>query len=428
MLTQELRIHDAPTVPCTSCGASLPVDPTAANVWCAACHRWSSVGSVLRQRAFDHVQATQAADREQAAFAARAAQLHSEAERANTKRHKLLLVVGLWMVIGGVSGALSIVGIVIDAATDLAFEADVVSLALLALGGLLGAVLLLGAVGGCYWFYRLYTRHHRRKARRDAEWFARVPETAGAMCGSCGAPLAFRVGETAVTCGFCRAVVVPGEQHERRLIRLAVAQTQLARLHQAQAERAKLKADLSAKRVRTVYMSYAIVGSLALFALPVIAAAYAWRTLTFSLEEQLLQLADELSAEFGAGLDFPFEWLDDYWLGDTPPALRPTAPFQSRWSFEAVYHDRPVLFSATTNWSDRIAPSVVLLLARPRQRSTEQLRHLTPARAIAALGYTLHADYAGISISRMNVRARELTGARLTQLARAAYELAEERV
>jgi hypothetical protein len=211
------------------------------------------------------------------------------------------------------------------------------------------------------------------------------------------------------------------------LIRVALGQAQLARLEQAKAERQKIQAELTAKRRQQAYMAYAFAGSLALAALPVLLALYVWRTLTPSVEEAMLQLSRRLSGDFGAGIDLPFAWLDAYWIGETPQPLRDTGPFQSRWSIEAVFHDRPVMVSSTTSWSDLEATQVALLLARPRDRSRLNLESTPAAARIRARGFSLISDYAGIALVGRKLSHRQLDESLLTELAQAGYELAEQR-
>jgi hypothetical protein len=301
--------------------------------------------------------------------------------------------------------------------------------ALVAIGGGGTALVGLAVTGGGGWaLYRLFTRHERlKRSGRSAEWFAGGERSAGAMCGVCGAPVAFQPGETAVSCGFCRSVVVATEQHARRLISVALAQAQRAALEQAKAERQKIKVELVSKRRQKAHMAYMVAGSMALLALPVLLALYVWRTLTHSIEEAMLLLSRRLSGDFGAGIELPFEWLDTYWIGDTPTALRETEPFQSRWSIEAVFHDRPVLVSATTSWSDRTAKQLVLLMARPRDRSSLRLDAAPAAARCGARGFRVSAQYPGIVLARNNVEQREIDDALLTEMAQAAYELCEQR-
>lgn len=427
--TTELRIHAAPAVPCVSCGAPLPVDPTAHTVWCPSCRRWNPVPNEVRARAYEHIRATEALSAEQAAQYAQA-EAHRVAARKSQGQGRFLLLHAAVMGASGVFGvAVYVVVGAVGVLGSLSEEYEPWAVVLIAFAG--GTALLLGIGvigGGGYALYRLFTRHERMaKKRRSDEWFGGEQGSAGAVCGECGAPVAFRLGEMAVTCGFCRTVVVATEKHARRLISVALGQAQVARLTQAKAERLKIKAELTQRRRQMAYTAYMAVGSLALVALPVLLALYVWRTLTPSIEEAMVALAARLRGEFGAGNDPAYEWLDVYWIGDTPTPLRDTGPFQSRWSVEAVFHDRPVLISATTSWSDLSAKRLVLLLARPREREKRRLEHSEAAARVRARGFELIADYAGVGFERMNVPQREIDDALLTLLALAAYELAEQR-
>ena len=173
-------------------------------------------------------------------------------------------------------------------------------------------------------------------------------------------------------------------------------------------------------------MAYMVAGTMALLALPVVLGLYVWRTVTHSIEEAMLMLSKRLSGDFGAGIDPAFEWLDIYWIGDTPAPLRETEPFQSRWSIEAVFHDRPVLVSATTSWSDRTAKQLVLLMARPRDRARSRWTRRR-CRSLPGSRFRAVSDYAGVALLRRNVQEREIDDALLTEIAQAAYELCEQR-
>jgi hypothetical protein len=425
----QYRIHAAPSVSCGSCGAPLPVDPTAPHVWCPMCRRWQAVPNDVRARAYEHLRATESLGAERAAQLARA-DAHRQAAQKSKRQGAFMLFHAAFMIVPMVLslGAYAVAGSV-DFVSSMAEEYEPWAVALAVTGGA-GAmvVALMVTLGGGWALYRLFTRHQRLKRRgRSTEWFGGGQGSAGAMCGVCGAPVAFRLGETAVTCGYCRSVVVATEHHTRRLIGLALAQTQLGRLEQAKAERQKIKAELVAKRRQQAYMAYVMAGTMALMALPVLLGLYVWRTVTHSIEEAMLLLSQRLSGDFAAGIDPAFEWLDTYWIGDTPTPLRETEPFQSRWSIEAVFHDRPVLVTATTSWSDRTAKQLVLLMARPRDRAGIALEATPAAARCRSLGLSLISDYAGIALSRRNVAQQEIDDALLSAIAQAAYELCEQR-
>jgi uncharacterized CHY-type Zn-finger protein len=433
MSRYQTRIHEAPAVPCPRCGSALPVDPTAAHVWCPFCFVWNPVPNALQRRAHEYLHATEKARQEQAAYAALAEHQWREAHTQRRQATNWKWVIGFFLLMSLPGLALSVLIPLWQWVVGLSDEYELWALALIVVAlGITTLLVTIGFVAAAYGVYRLLTRHKRRtKERADSEWFqAGAGASAGALCGVCGGPLAFRVGESAVTCGFCRNVVVATSRHKHKLIQLALRETQLALLQHAEAERQTLLAQLQNQRGRTAYMAYAFVGSLLCAALPVAAAFYAWRTLTPSLEQALLDLADELSGEFSAGLEPAFEWLDSYWLAQTPARLRLAAPFQSRWNIEAVFHERPVLITATTSWSDRVARNVSVLLARPVDRSPSTISRAMAspsAHTVQSLGFTISLDYAGVCLDAFNVRQRELTRDRLTRLAQAAYELAEYR-
>jgi hypothetical protein len=191
-------------------------------------------------------------------------------------------------------------------------------------------------------------------------------------CGECGAPLSFRAGEHAVDCGHCHAVVIAPDEHAAAVISLALSELQLARRGRAKSDRALLRARVATERRSIAIKAWLYAGSMALVAIPLLSIGYAIRALTPSLEEAMLSLAKELRGEFGAGLEPPFEWLDRHWIGDTPPTLEKLGTFASRWSIAAAF-------------------------------------------------------YAGIALVADGLAYKALNADAVTSLARAAYELAEER-
>jgi hypothetical protein len=90
-----------------------------------------------------------------------------------------------------------------------------------------------------------------------------------------------------------------------------------------------------------------------------------------------------------------------------------------------VFHDRPVLVTATTSWSDRTAKQLALLMARPRDRTSLTLEATPAAARCRTRGFSLTSDYAGIALVRRDVSEREIDDALLTEIAQAAYELCE---
>jgi hypothetical protein len=125
-------------------------------------------------------------------------------------------------------------------------------------------------------------------------------------------------------------------------------------------------------------------------------------------------------------MDAAFEWLDAFWIGDTPVGFEAIPGWlDSRWSVSALFHERPVLVSVHGTWSDNVAKSATLLLARPRHRDPARVAATPAAARVQALGWSIQADYAGIILIENDVRHGELDVERITELARAAYELAE---
>jgi hypothetical protein len=233
--------------------------------------------------------------------------------------------------------------------------------------------------------------------------------------------------EHTLTCGHCRAVVVAPEAHARAVISVALSELQLARRTRAKSDRALLRGKIAMDRGKLAVKAWFFGGSLALVALPVLAFGYAVRALTPSLEEALLSRTEELHGEFGAGLYPPFEWLDRYWLGITPPTFEAQALFASRWSIAAAFHGRPVLVSVLAAWTDLSAKEALLALACPRERDVNRVIACPAAQRARALGFRVWADYAGVALWSGPVPGRAFDAATLTTLARLAYELAEER-
>jgi hypothetical protein len=247
------------------------------------------------------------------------------------------------------------------------------------------------------------------------------------VCGECGAPIAFGPGEHAVTCGFCRAVVLEPEERASALVSMALSEVQRGRMAAAKAERDLFMAKLSANRRSIALRAYWMLGTVALVAVPVLAIGYAFRALTPSLEELLLELARQLDGEFGAGLEPPSEWLDTYWIGTTPESFEEHGTLNSRWSIASVFHGRPVMLSVLASWTDLGAKRVALVLARPRERDPNRVAATATAQRLRAAGWNVHADYAGIALVARGLRQKYLAVGPVTDLARAAFELAEVR-
>jgi hypothetical protein len=291
-----------------------------------------------------------------------------------------------------------------------------------------GVGLLAAVIGGGLWLYRRVTRRRRWSALgQNAEWHGPVQgQSAPAVCGECGAPIAFAMGEHAVQCGYCRSVVLATPEHASKLVTFALSELQLARAASAKASRELLRARHASKTRSSIIGLWVGVGSLACLALPLLAALYAWRALTPSLEEALEALARQTRGDLASGTDAAFEWLDAFWIGDTPPGFETLpAALDSRWSVAALFHERPVLLTVHGTWSDRVAKSATLLLARPRQRDPARVAASPAAERVRALGWSIQPDYAGIALVESDLSHHTFTAERVTELARAAYELAE---
>ncbi len=277
--------------------------------------------------------------------------------------------------------------------------------------------------------YRITTRHSRRsKARSGSDWCDGTQGFLPAMCGNCGGPLEFQVGEAAVTCGFCHTIVVATQSHKGQLIQLALSQVQQQHLERERALRRQLLAKLSFSRSASPFKAYATWGAFIIPAIPVLLGAYMLRTAIPSLEQAMIELAATLRGEFSGGPEQTFAWLDAYWLSTTPPALTEHKPSQSRWNVEAIFHDRPVLITVQTGWTDQRAQSLTLLLARPAPRDPMAVQHALnsqPAQQLKSLGFEPTIDNAGVALQPRSARKKQLEIASVSELARCAYELAE---
>lgn len=416
----------APAVSCQGCGSALPVDPTAPYAWCASCHAWRPVPDELRRQAFQQqeaLRAVYAAGLEARAEADKYRNQMRAVRRGALGGYAVLAFLVFMALVTIVPIAafwlISLVQTIVDElepwAAALALSALVVTIVVFALAAL-------GAIWGLY--RRFFGR--RKRHLEHAEWFGEAGDgVAAAVCGVCGAPVAFHVGQQSTTCAYCASVVVAAPVHARRLLAIALSEVQLGRLEAARVERDKLRTELGAARSKAVLQAYRYAGVMALLAVPVVAAVYAWRMLTPSIEERLAALSKQLKGKYGSGLEPPFEWLDAYWIGDTPAAFREISAFQSRYSIESVFYGRPFLLTTTTNWSDRVAKRSLLLVARPRSRdgATENASAIEQLRA---LGWTVHSDYAGIALEATNLREADFSAEKITTLARLVYEVAEE--
>ena len=413
---------------CTACGAPLPVNPELAQVSCPMCARWQEVSPAVRARAAEHARALAQVEAEREKARADANVQRRRARRLSLKR-ALVMAWALVLFIAGVFIWLPsfpfIVGAVAESYVEGYHEqAFLIVSAMAAVGEVVALALsvVLAVVT-----YRLYTRHARvRRARTGAA----LPQMkAEATCGLCGGPVAFQPDQHVTTCAYCRSVVLPTPALNQRLIGFALDQTQLARLEYARAERHRLRVELAATREsKLLNIGFQVgTGACVVFcaALPLFSIFYFWRSLSLNVEKALIALSDQWRGQFGAGVEPPFEWLDAYWIGETPSAVRGTRPLQSRWSVETVHKGLPVLISATTDWSDRVALSLALLVARPRRRDPFALRQLPAAKRLLAMGFRLEPEYAGVALERAKVPMHELSLQALAEAVEAAHELVE---
>lgn len=424
-----MRVHEAAAVACTGCGAPLPVDVSAPWSWCPACHAWRPVPDEVRRRAWERWSALAGAHAAAAQERALATRRSSQASAERVKGGVLGVVLAI-VVLTVTLPTLASIAVYFVAAFLTAFDELELWAAVLvtALGGALSLGFFLALVGACVFLYRRATRHRRwQRLSADAEWHGREASRALICCGECGAPLSFEPSEHAVQCGHCRSVVIAPEEHTEAVISVALSELQLARRARATSDRALLRSKVAMARRATAFKAWMYAGTMALFAVPLLAFGYAVRALTPSLEEAMLSLSKQLRGEFGAGLDPAFEWLDRYWLGDTPPSFDAQGTFTSRWSIAAAFHGRPVLVSVLASWTDLSAKVAAVVLASPRQRDVTRVTASAAAVRARELGFQVWVDYAGIALVAQNLSQKALGADHLTALARLAYELGEER-
>lgn len=424
-----MRVHEAVAVPCAGCGAPLAVDVSAPWSWCRACHAWRPVPEAVRRSAWERWWALAGAQAAAAQERALASRQSKQASAERTKGGALSLALAFVVLTVTLptlaSFALYFVAAFLTAFDELELWAAIV---VTSLGGAVSLGFFLAFLGACVFLYRRATRHRRwQRLAADAEWHGREPSRTLICCGECGAPLAFQPSEHAVECGHCRAVVIAPQEHAEAVISLALSELQLARRTRATSDRALLRSKVATARRAMAFKAWMYAGTMALVAVPLLALGYAVRALTPSLEEATLSLSKQLRGEFGAGLDPAFEWLDRYWLGDTPPTFDAQGTFASRWSVAAAFHGRPVLISVLASWTDLSAKVAAVVLACPRQRDAARVTATPAAERVRALGFQVWVDYAGIALVAQNLSQKALTADSLTLLARAAYELAEER-
>lgn len=419
-------------MPCARCGAALVVDTASPYSWCRACHAWQPVPDEVRRAAWQRWNALAAAR------AAQAQEQQLERTRAAAAASERWKSGALTAVIGGgllvfVLPTLGTVALYVVATVLTAFdELETWAAVLLLVFSAAAALGFFAAFfGACTFLYRRATRHRRwSRLTAEPEWYGRArgeQRPPLVCCGECGAPLWLEPGDQAVECGHCRSVVVAPQEHADSVFSLALSELQLARRARARAERALLRARIATARRAIVLRTWLGVGSIALLAVPVLAIGYAVRALTPSLEESMLSLGQRLRGEFGAGLEPAFDWLDRHWIGETPPTFEAQGTFASRWSIAAAFHGRPVLVSVLASWTDLSAREAALVLASPRERDPSRVLAAPAAAAVRSLGWHVHVDYAGIALVAKERGQNQLTAESVTALARAAYELAEER-
>jgi hypothetical protein len=251
-----------------------------------------------------------------------------------------------------------------------------------------------------------------------------------AVCSVCGGPVELRLGEQEVLCSYCGSTVMPGPAQQRGFAILAFREAKHAvDLARWRAERARLRAN---RGIQQYYWVYAVVIMGGIVIVPVaIAGAVVvllLRALTHGVEDSIDDFAVSIGSPTERGPALPFDWLDAYWPAQAPAGAEYLGgAFTLRWSTHTSYGGRPVLVSACSNWRDRTADWVVILLAHPALRSPVSVARglASPAAAQAAhLGYQVAIDDAGVLLEARNVPGAGLTVPAMHLLLGCAYGVA----
>ena len=362
-------------------------------------------------------------------------QAHADLQRRQASSHRssargLRIALLAWAGMGLVGFVPTVLVAVNDVFVSLFDELEL--WAAIGASALIVGVAFVGFSTLCALGYVLWRRSQRHKLEGGHHFRHEfgASQSALAVCSHCGASIAFRIGETSIQCGHCRTVVMPSVGHKQKLVALALEQTQVAELHSARAERARILVEVKRKRTQRLFTMYATLGSLACLTLPFLGAFYVFRTFTRSIEQTMADLAEALQGSFAGGPEPIFEWLDDFWVGRAPETLTSLEPtfFESRWSIHASYAGRPALLVTITDSTDRTAKRVVGLLARPRIRDhgvRARVGTSEPAQRVRSMGWALTVDNAGVAVEAQHVKPQQLNVETFTYVMHAAYEVAE---
>ncbi len=259
-----------------------------------------------------------------------------------------------------------------------------------------------------------------------------APESAvAATCSVCGGPMSFESGQDRAQCPFCGATVVPCKGHKQKLLAIALREADRARLIEHRAARQNRRRQMESRRSYAIYVAVWLTVSascLLPFVVPAIGAILLFRRARWGVEDAIDGFAVSAGTKSERGPSLPYDWVDTYWVGPAPEsALTVEGLLQLRWSALATYGGRPVLLSAVSDWRDAVASPVVLMLARPADRTPEQIRQAcsSPAAKVAeSLGFSVEISHAGVVLAAAPVSAEALAADHVHQLLASAYGLA----
>lgn len=226
-------MSEAVTLPCPSCGAALPADPTSHAVTCSYCHRQAPIPADVRQRAIDH--------------ANRVAAARSRADEASRAASQLRFWSGsqnAGFVFTGVVFAVMIGAGLLASVAGPYLPKSVLPIAMPIV--IYGSFIALG-VG-------YYVRYKRRTASEGRAPLA----VAASVCGRCGGPLTFVAGAASAVCQACSATAIAGRTIVRDLSAAAEQRALDMELDRLRAER-QMYRDLGAgQRFGQIYMFVAM--------------------------------------------------------------------------------------------------------------------------------------------------------------------------
>ncbi len=389
---------EAPTLPCSRCGASLPVDPSSASARCTHCGATTPVPREMQGRARAYLGAI-ARERRKATMAQRFSRGLQGGGIAKAVGAFVPMVLGLSLLltVGQMLPSFTRVSGMVRLYSGLGFTVG------------LGLALL--------WFFLRVARHGEELARGEDEPASEVPDTVvdgspegsvTSVCASCGAPVRFQVGEASARCPFCGATVVATADDQARLVVLAGHR---ADLEQARASRSMYRRQIGFQKTMARTGSVLRIGlgagmpaillliigaslfasapgrapargrhgpppaqaTIQLVGLGLMGLGGAIGLLTASglvvasfvsrpraIERRLTELAAHTGSRLAPEGTLPvLDWLDAHWAGPVPDeAITLAADHRGRgglrWSLPLTYQGRPAMLVVTHRPAPRI--------------------------------------------------------------------------